>query len=270
MSNKYLRYPIPFVPSKIDKIVVKFGSWIPIYCPICGKISRMDFCYEPLRETCVCKKCKSHNRQRQIALIICDVFSKLKDKNLRNLKEFSKLNNVDIFSTEAHGSLHECLKNMETYTCSEYLGDTYNSGTYVNGIMHQDIMDLSFSNESFDLVISADVLEHVSDPYMAHREIHRVLKPGGRHIFSVAFDQCEFLDILYTAVGENGELIYIKDPWYHIDPIRPEGALVFKIFSIEMLIELRKIGFYTNMYHLYSPRHGIIGQNGVIFEAIKI
>lgn len=270
MVNKYLRYPIPFVPNKFDKLVVKFGSWFPIYCPNCGNISGMNFCHEPLRETCICKKCKSHNRQRQIAFVICEVFSKLRRTKIKNLKQFSKLDNIDVYSTEAHGSLHDSLKNTGKYTCSEYLGKDYNSGSYINGILHQDLMNLSFSNELFDLVISADVMEHVSDPYKAHREIHRVLKPNGRHIFSVAFDQCEFLDVQYTTVGENGELIYIKDPWYHIDPIRSEGALVFKVFSLEMLMELRKIGFYTNMYHLYSPFRGIIGQNGVIFEAIKL
>jgi SAM-dependent methyltransferase len=40
--------------------------------------------------------------------------------------------------------------------------------------------NLPFADESFDAVISYDVLEHVVDPFGALAEIARVLKPGGR------------------------------------------------------------------------------------------
>lgn len=38
---------------------------------------------------------------------------------------------------------------------------------------------LPFKDESFDAVLSLNVLEHVKDPFQAAREIMRVLKPGG-------------------------------------------------------------------------------------------
>jgi hypothetical protein len=38
---------------------------------------------------------------------------------------------------------------------------------------------------------------------------------------------------------------------------------------VEMLIRLRQLGFVTNMYRLHSPRHGILGHNAIVFEAIK-
>jgi 2-polyprenyl-3-methyl-5-hydroxy-6-metoxy-1,4-benzoquinol methylase len=44
----------------------------------------------------------------------------------------------------------------------------------------QDIMALDFKDESFDTVISCETIEHVSNPKLALRELHRVLKPGGR------------------------------------------------------------------------------------------
>lgn len=153
---------------------------------------------------------------------------------------------------------------------SEYLGPTHKSGDYVNGILHEDLMQLSFENETFDRVLSADVLEHVPDPYRAHREIHRVLKTGGSHIFTVPFNQTEFLDERRTILGENGKPVFIKEAVYHHDPLRPEGALVYTIFSLEMLIELRRIGFRTNTYHLYKPWYGILGSNAIVFEATKI
>lgn len=41
------------------------------------------------------------------------------------------------------------------------------------------VLDLGFADESFDLVLSLDVIEHVPDPDALARELARVLKPGG-------------------------------------------------------------------------------------------
>ena len=41
----------------------------------------------------------------------------------------------------------------------------------------------AFLNESFDLVYSRSVMEHVEEPARAFAEIHRVLRPGGHYIF---------------------------------------------------------------------------------------
>ena len=46
-------------------------------------------------------------------------------------------------------------------------------------IIHQDILTTSFSNESLDMVITMDVLEHVPDIPLALKEINRILKKKG-------------------------------------------------------------------------------------------
>ena len=45
-----------------------------------------------------------------------------------------------------------------------------------------DAENLEFANESFDLVYSHGVLHHTPDTARAVREIHRVLRPGGRAV----------------------------------------------------------------------------------------
>jgi len=49
-----------------------------------------------------------------------------------------------------------------------------------------DIISLPFSDESFDAIISTDVLEHIPDAQKAVEELHRVLKPGGKAFFVIA------------------------------------------------------------------------------------
>jgi SAM-dependent methyltransferase len=46
-------------------------------------------------------------------------------------------------------------------------------------IVNGSILELPFSNESFDLVCSFDVIEHVSDDELAISEMLRVCRPGG-------------------------------------------------------------------------------------------
>ena len=42
---------------------------------------------------------------------------------------------------------------------------------------------IPYAEDSFDVVISANVLEHVEDPDAVFREIHRILRPGGVFVF---------------------------------------------------------------------------------------
>lgn len=52
---------------------------------------------------------------------------------------------------------------------------------------YYDGKKLPFKNNSFEGVISTQVLEHTSDPRHFILEIHRILKPGGRLIISLPF-----------------------------------------------------------------------------------
>lgn len=52
-------------------------------------------------------------------------------------------------------------------------------------LKYEDIYNLSFANNSFDVVLASEVLEHLKDDFKGLKEIYRILKPGGLLLISV-------------------------------------------------------------------------------------
>lgn len=50
-----------------------------------------------------------------------------------------------------------------------------------------DMQSLPFQNDTFDCLISDQIIEHLEDPFKAVRESRRVVKPGGLIIISSCF-----------------------------------------------------------------------------------
>lgn len=253
-------YPLDRYIDSVDAI----GSVIlEGICPVCGNHATFTRFTENLRESGACSSCGSSNRQRQMALMVRRRFNLSPIGPMRFPKNFS------IYNAEANGVLHRQLMLNSGYVCSEYFGSTYSSGKIIKGIRHEDLQRLSFKNESFDLSLSSDVLEHMPAPYDAHREIFRVLKRGGRHIFTVPFNPLAVEDDV-RAIIEDGEIKYLSEKLYHGDPVRPgDGILVWTIFGVEMMRKLETIGFQVRAWNLYEPENGIVGNCNTIFEAQK-
>ncbi len=263
-----LIYPIyPGSPGLIERLALKSGFSLG-FCPVCGRPTIMLRWGSNFRETGICVVCRSTNRQRQMAYMLCRSLAAWKGYRVASLPSLRKNDALAIYNTEASGSLHRQLETMKGYSCSEYYGPNHAPGATVNGVRHEDLARLSFADRSFDFVLSSDVFEHVPRPYVAHREVFRVLKDGGRHIFTVPFHQTQYFDeILVEMEGDKPK--FLKPPIYHLDPLSPDGILLHTIFSLELLLKLREIGFRTHMYRLYNPWLGILGPNGIVFEAIK-
>jgi SAM-dependent methyltransferase len=183
--------------------------------------------------------------------------------------EFRFDTGYSIYNVESNGALHRALRQHPGYICSEYLGPEYAPGQQVRGVRNEDLQRLSFADRSFDLVLSSDVLEHVPEPYLAHQEILRVLKPRGRHIFTVPYESGAARDDVRARVV-NGQIEYLAEKLYHGDPVRPrQGVLVWTIFGREMLDRLRDMGFEMQVLSIREPQFGIPGDGGIVFGAIR-
>jgi SAM-dependent methyltransferase len=269
-ADRFLIYPIPQRPlSQLERWMVRLRFGGLIRCTVCGALSLVAVKGANLRDLTFCVLCRSIGRQRQIAHVVCAALGKALNRPIRSLRDLRSLGGLVVYSAEARGALHRALRYMPGYVCSEYFGPDRPSGELVDGVVHQDLMALSFGDESVDLVITSDVFEHIAQPYRAHAEVYRVLRKGGRHVFTVPFHQTHFLDEVRATVDADGRTVHRAEPVYHGDPLRTEGALVYTIFSIEMLVKLARIGFRTNLYGLHLPSAGIRGGNAIVFEAIK-
>jgi SAM-dependent methyltransferase len=154
---------------------------------------------------------------------------------------------MQIYEVGHTGAINQVLSPSSNFVFSEYFDDTPPGTIHESGVPCEDVQNLSFCDGRFDIVISQDLLEHVPDPTKGLREIYRVLKPGGYHIFTVPF--CKTMAKSVTRVRlESGTLRHILPPVYHGDPIRKEGALVYTDFGQDLPSILEKIGFQVLLH----------------------
>ena len=189
---------------------------------------------------------------------------------------FSSLNGISsnldykIYNVESNGALHNYLKYLNDYVCSEYFGDYETYGEEVGGVLNVDLMDIPFESNTLDYILSTEVFEHIPDPYKAFSEIHRILKIGGSHIFTVPYYSDREFDEVRSVLNQKNEIVHLMEPQYHGDPIRSdEGILVYTIFAKEMHTKLEALGFEVEVDFKRSLKSGVLGGNNIVFIATK-
>jgi SAM-dependent methyltransferase len=110
-------------------------------------------------------------------------------------------------------------------------------------VRHEDLCRLSFPDEAFDLVIHADVLEHVPDCRQAFAELRRVTRPGGGMFFSVPFLHDRAEDEVRASLQADGSIVHHLPAVYHGNPVDPKGALAYRTYGWSLLGTLREVGF---------------------------
>lgn len=82
--------------------------------------------------------------------------------------------------------LYECYKQyISDNTCIDW-GNTAHKNAYLD-LEHDLNTKLPLDDEQFDTIILSDVLEHIYQPLVLWREMHRVLKPNGKILLNVPF-----------------------------------------------------------------------------------
>ncbi|HFR4157421.1 class I SAM-dependent methyltransferase [Bacillus cereus] len=200
------------------------------YCVICEKKATFIEHNDWLRDHYLCSTCNSIPRQRALIHALHTFFPKWDSYSIHE-------------SSPGGITTQLLLKNCKNYTYSQYFRN-YPFGQYFQGIRCENLEDMTFEDESFDLFITQDVFEHVMTPNKAFKEIERVLKPGGAHVFTVPWYHT--LTKTVQRARMNQEVIeYIEEPIYHGNPIDENGSLVTFDWGQDMI---EYIYTHANMY----------------------
>ena len=88
----------------------------------------------------------------------------------------------------------------------------------------EDLESLTFDDESFDVVVTQDVLEHVLRPAVAFAESPAYFDQMG---FSLTVPYVPNNSTTARAQpGQDGEVVLLAPAHYHGDPLNPSGVLV--------------------------------------------
>ncbi|UXI66841.1 class I SAM-dependent methyltransferase [Tahibacter amnicola] len=156
-------------------------------------------------------------------------------------RECADLAPLSVYEASYAGPLVRFLRGrVRSLTLSEYFPDVP-SGTHQDGMLCQDLQRLSFDAAQFDLCTSTEVFEHVADDLAAFAEVFRVLRPGGRLIFTVPIDPAA-ATVERTALRD-GERREILPPEYHADRYRGQTIFCYRNYGADILDRLRTAGF---------------------------
>ena len=133
---------------------------------------------------------------------------------------------------------------LSNLNVTDYIGLDIESGLNYDMVKADFFWDgvvMPFENESFDVVLSTEVLEHVPDPYIYMAEVRRVLKPGGVFFFTVPFMMSlhEVPHDYYRYTPFALELIF-KKAGFEFIKIKPMGGYNAALGQM--------IGLWVNMY----------------------
>jgi len=113
-----------------------------------------------------------------------------------------------------------------------------------------DITKSGLPDNSFDIVLSGDVLEHVPNLPAALADTARILAPGGKLIASLPFAPFH-AETTIKARLTNGTIQHLAPPEYHGNPMDPaQGSLVFQIPGWDILSQAKEAGF-TDAHMLF-------------------
>ncbi|KXK06825.1 MAG: hypothetical protein NBKEAIPA_02588 [Nitrospirae bacterium] len=159
----------------------------PLPCKVCGgrtfahhdvlwkaliaqwELSASEAQYINVQQGTCCETCGANVRSIALATAILHV-----RRGAQWLREWVKspdADECDLLEINEAGTLTDTLSAVRRHRLVRY--------------PQYDMMALPFENESFDLIVHSDTLEHVSDPLQGLRECRRLLRPGGACIFTV-------------------------------------------------------------------------------------
>ena len=238
-------------------------------CPVCGAklitLSRrvksdklveewkLDSHWEDIfnqREGEICIACGASLRVRQLSLAFVQWINKkcgTSGKSVNEITTNESAGSIHLAEINSCGALHKMLSKLDNLSYSEYGPDNID-------IRHEDLLELTYPDDSFDLVLHSDTLEHAPDVDRALAELWRVLKPGGATIFSTPIVR-DGRDTVVRAFLDNGAITHRLPPSYHGGSYQATNEyLVCYEFGADLFAKIDKAGFQLDVLeHATNP-----------------
>jgi SAM-dependent methyltransferase len=169
-----------------------------------------------------------------------------------------------VYELSSRGAMFAFLRRrFPDFYFSEYFSDVPPGGER-KGVPCQDVQALRLPDASFDLVTHTEVFEHVPDDAKGFSEIFRVLKGGGRTVFTVPMVG-EAVTVERAVLEAGGTIRHLLDPEYHSDRIRGKGTiLAFRNYGADIVARLNAAGFEAKIERVDSERHRIFRRDVVV------
>lgn len=210
------------------------------------------------RESMKCVYCGCSYRLRLLARAINYwVYRNLEKSLQENMTAYTKVTKtIVVGEINSCGVLHETLKGFDNLHYSEY------TPLKSSGISYEDIQNLTYESNLFDVVLTSDVLEHVPDTVKSLREVYRVLKPGGAFILTIPSVHGRQSKV--KASVKDGKIVQLDTASFH--GAGQEDYLVWHEFGDDFLSITESVGFKS--YELFSSTSSDTDMTG-IYLAVK-
>jgi SAM-dependent methyltransferase len=225
----------------------------PGWCPCCRSETEFVETGNFLREHYLCSRCRSIPRFRAVNLTLDRYFPGWEQTTIHE-------------SSPANDFIRRYCANYS----SSYYFEHVPPGAMHNGARSENLESLTFPADTFDLFVTQDVLEHVFHPDRAVREIMRVVKPGGAHVFTAPKHR-GLRATRRRAALEDGHVVHLLDAEYHGNPIGDGRALVTWDYGDDFELYLWEWCRFPTVTYIVRDRHyGIDGEYLDVFVTRKI
>ncbi|MGH9365371.1 MAG: methyltransferase domain-containing protein [Thermoanaerobaculia bacterium] len=249
-------------------------SFLTGRCNICGCATAFYFTDRALyRESLKCRECLSTSRYRSIArglLRAVGFLTGVETKSLAELSGFPSAARLKIYDTQipfyyerdaypTPDVLSRCPwidVQTSVFRPREPLGKQLGPNR-----TNQNLENLTFPSDSFDIVVTSDVMEHVRLDDLAHREIQRVLKPGGFYLFTVPHFRSRdtLVRVRVRDADDPSKDEYLTEREYHGNANSEDGrALSFRAYGTDLDARLQHLGFQVEYTKQDFPETGIL------------
>jgi SAM-dependent methyltransferase len=146
------------------------------------------------------------------------------------------------------------------YIASYYFPDKP-LGAFVGHLRNENLEQQTFFDDTFDIVISLDVMEHVFNPERVYNEVYRTLCKGGIYIHTFPIKKGMVDAALPRAKQKaDGTIEFLTlPPEYHGSPTG--DSLVTYDFGYDITKQIAEWApFDVRILRFWDQRHGIIGE----------